>query len=177
MPLPVILFAVAFAAMVLWVVAQKRRAGPNQLGERDLARAVAIQKSTASQPDPGWTELGSKTTAEGLSLRFDHDDDPQAEASYYPRASARQKRASLANTVVVRLPADFETHHAHTGGYVFRVRLRGTGSVVGKQIKLKAHIYSDGSLHCGRVENDDDLDAAVGGWIEFESLELLRAGR
>jgi hypothetical protein len=30
---------------------------------------------------------------------------------------------------------------------------------------------------CGQVENDDDTDAAVGGWIEFDRVEVLQVGR
>jgi hypothetical protein len=77
----------------------------------------------------------------------------------------------------VRLGPDFETHHVHTSGYVFQVSLRGTEPMVGKEVRIQMHVGRDGKPVCGRVENDDDTDAAVGGWIEFESVEVLRTGR
>jgi hypothetical protein len=57
------------------------------------------------------------------------------------------------------------------------VRLRGTEPVVGREVKIQMHVEGPGKPICGRVENDDDHRPAVGGWIEFESVEVLRVGR
>lgn len=172
----VIGFMIVFALLVLYLIVQARRAGQRQLGELDLARAVTLARATASDPGNGWSLLGSKTRAEGLHLRFDHDDDPQAEASFLIDPATSGKGNTLAHRVTVRLGDAFETHHVHTRGYVFRVRLRGTGPVVGKEVLIQMHVRSDGTPWGGRVENDDDTDAAVGGWIEFEEVELLQVG-
>jgi hypothetical protein len=177
MPLPVVVILVLFGLLVLYFIFDVVRAGPNQLSEMDLARATVIQQSTADHPEPGWSGLGQKTTADGLNLKFDHDDDPWAQASYLPRGGRDTARSTTANRKTVRLRRDLETHHVHTRGYVFRVRMRGTEPVIGKAIKVQMHVRGDGTPHCGRVENDDDTDPAVGGWIEFESVELLEVKR
>ena len=82
----VIGFVALFALLVVYLIVQAKKAGPRQLSEMELARAVLVRKATASEPGGGWTELGSKTTADGLNLKFDHDDDPQAEASFVVEA-------------------------------------------------------------------------------------------
>lgn len=168
---PVVLFAIAFGAIVVWLVIQSMRAGPNQLDEMALARGIAVRKATTDDSGDAWTRLGSRTMADGLRLKFDHDDDPEAEASFV--IEDRTRTNSLAQRKTVRLTGDFETHHVHTRGYVFRVRVRGTGAVVGKEIRIQMHVHGDGKPYCGRVENDDDIEAAVGDWIEFESVEVL----
>jgi hypothetical protein len=172
----VVAFFIVFALLALYLVVQARRAGPRQLGELDLARAVTLAGATASDPGNGWSLLGSKTTAEGLNLKFDHDDDPQAEASFLIDPAMTREGNTLAHRVTVRLSDEFETHHVHTRGHVFRVRLRGTGSVVGKEVLIQMHVMSDGTPWGGRVEHDDDTDAAVGGWIEFDAVEILQVG-
>ncbi len=48
--------------------------------------------------------------------------------------------------MTVRLGADFETHHVHTMGYVFRVRMRGTGPVVGKEVLQKPYVVDESRL-------------------------------
>lgn len=169
---PVVLFALAFGAIIVWLVIQTMRAGPNQLDEMTLARGITLRTATPADPGEGWTKLGSRTVADGLRLRFDHDDDPQAEASFM--IEDREKLNALANRKRVRLSEAFETHHVHTRGHVFRVRLRGTGGVVGKEVRIQMHVHSNGDPYCGRVENDDDTDAAVGDWIEFEKIEVLK---
>ena len=54
--------------------------------------------------------------------------------------------------------------------------MRGTGPVVGKEVRIQMHVANKGRPHGGRVENDDDIDAAVGGWIEFEEVDVLEVG-
>lgn len=156
---------------------QAKRAGPPQLSDMDLSRGIVIASATREEPGRGWSPLGSKTTARGLDLRFDHDDDPEAQATFLADPSVTKKGSSLALRNTVRLPAEFETFHVHTRGYVFRVRMRGTGPVVGKQVKIQMHVTDRGVPFGGQVENDDDTDAAVGGWIEFEKVELLEVRR
>ena len=103
--------------------------------------------------------MGSKTTADGLNLKFDHDDDPQAEASFVVEASDGSKRNSIAHSLTVRLGQEFETHHVHTMGFVFRVRLRGTGPVIGKEVRIQMHVRSDGTPWRAAIENDDEIAA------------------
>lgn len=177
MSLSVVALVALFGLVVAYFVAQIKKAGPQRLSDRDLARGVVVRKSTRERPEPGWGGLGKKTTARGLDLRFDHDDDPQAEASYFADGAEARKGSSFANGVEVRLTASFETHHVHTSGHVFRVRVRGTEPVIGRSVKMKMHVFNDGSARCGRVENDEQARPAVGGWIEFESVELLKVGR
>jgi hypothetical protein len=171
----VTIFLALFALLVIYLIFQTKRAGPRQLDEMKLARAITVAKATRSDPGHGWSGLGSKTTAEGLRLRFDHDDDPQAEATFLADPSRPRQGNTLAHSLTVRLGSDFETHHVHTRGYVFRVRIRGTDPVVGKEVRIKMHVANDGTPYGGRIENDDDTDAAVGGWIEFEEVEVLKA--
>ncbi len=54
--------------------------------------------------------------------------------------------------------------------------MRGTGPVVGKEVRIQMRVAGDGAPIGGQVENDDDTDAAVGGWIEFEEVEVLQVG-
>jgi len=166
-----------FVLLIAYLAVQAKRAGPPQLTEMELARAIPVVSATADDPRHGWSLLGSKTVADGLKLRFDHDDDPEAEATFLVDPAVTKKRNSLALTNTVRLGAEFETHHVHARGYVFRVRMRGTGPVVGKQVQLEMHVGDDGKPFGGRVENDDDTEAAVGGWIEFEKVEVLEVRR
>ena len=121
MPIGLIIVGV-IVLLIAYLVVQAKRAGPPRLPDADLARATVIASATADAPGHGWSNLGSKTSADGLELRFDHDDDP----------------------------------------------------VVGKQVKLLMHVEGNGTPFGGGVENDDDTDAAVGGWIEFESVEVLK---
>ena len=132
-------------------------------------------KITVRSPGNGWQKLGSKTTARGLDLKFDADDDPQAEAMIpVPDLDAARSSNGLANRLTITLSDQFESHHVHTGGYVFRVRLRGSGKIIGKEVLLKMVINPrSGEPIGGMLENDDDTDAAVGDWIEVESAEIL----
>lgn len=168
---PASILLIAFAAIVVWFVIQTKRAGPRQVDDLVLARAVSVRSVAAPEAGEVWALLGSETTAEGLNLRFDHDDDPQAEASFM--VEDRSVKNSLANRMTIRLSDAFKTHHVHTRSYVFRVSVRGTGAVVGKEIRIVMRVHGDGKPFCGRVENDDDTDAAVGDWIEFENVEVL----
>ena len=168
-------FVVVFGLLILWLFIQAKRAGPLTLSDMDLRRAVSIKRADVNNPGDGWSHLGSLTTADGLNLRFDHDDDPKAEASFV--IEDRKLVSSLGQRITVRLTDTFETHHVHTRGDVFRVRLRGTGPVIGREVRIQMHVFGDGKPRCGRVENDDDTDAAVGGWIEFEEIEVLQVGR
>ena len=176
--MPIGLIIVGIVVLVIaYLVVQAKRAGPPRLPDADLARATVLASATADAPGHGWSNLGSKTTADGLKLKFDHDDDPEAEATFLVNPSVTKKRNSLSLRTAVRLGSDFQTHHVHTRGHVFRVRMRGTGPVVGKQVKLLMHVEGNGTPFGGGVENDDDTDAAVGGWIEFEKVEVLRVRR
>jgi len=171
-------FGVLGLLLVLSLVRAVHRAGPPTVGASVLAAGRSLARWTAEAPGEGWQELGSRTDARGLDLFFDHDDDPQAEATLLaPSADRSRTRGSLARPVTVRLQSAFATHHAHTAGLVFRVTLRGTGSVVGKEIRLSMVVGSDGRPVGGRIENDDDTDAAVGGWIEVREAEILRVER
>lgn len=168
----VIGFVAVFGLMVLAIARQAKRAGPRHVSDDVLARAKVIVRSTATDPSPGWGELGSKTTAEGLKLRFDADDDPQAEAKFFA-GEARAAGNRFAHSQTLTLSSEFTTEHIHTAGYVFRVRLRGTGATVGKQVDMKMMVLSNGEPWAGLIENDDDRDPAMGDWIEFEFVEIL----
>lgn len=159
--------------MIVYAIVQAVRAGPPQLSDEKLQRALPVLRVTPDEPGPGWQDLGKETRADGLKLRFDADDDPWAEATLV-LPGAQKARPTLAHKRTVTLGAEFETHHVHTRGYVFRIRLRGTGTVVGKQTQIAMVVGKGDEPYGGRVENDDDTDAAVGGWIEVESAEILR---
>ena len=53
----------------------------------------------------------------------------------------------------------------------WRTQLGADPGVIGRSLTL------DGTPYAGRIENDDDTDAAVGDWIEIESLEVLELSR
>jgi hypothetical protein len=61
----------------------------------------------------------------------------------------------------------------HTGGFVFRVRLRGAPGAVGKEVRLLMLVDGRGNAWAARMENDDDDPAALGDWIEIEWVEIL----
>ena len=46
--------------------------------------------------------------------------------------------------------------------------------MVGREVRIQMVVDRDGRPVGGRMENDDDTDAAVGDWIEVEWAELLR---
>jgi len=163
-----------FGLAILWIVRQSRRAGPRELSDSVLERASPLLRVTHEDPGAGWEDLGRATRADGLRLRFDHDDDPEAEASLRVSDGTPAARGTLANSLTVRLRPDYVTEHVHTSGYVFRLRLRGTGAVVGKEVQIQMAVADDGRPYAGGVENDDDTDAAVGDWIEVDWAEILR---
>ena len=171
-------FAGVFGLAVLFLIHRARQAGPRQVSDEVLARGRSVVRVTVADPGEGWQEAGRRTQAEGLNLRFDHDDDPQAEATLLVPEFERASRSNtFSHVLTIDLSNSWETHHVHTSGYVFRIRLRGDSVVAGKQVQLRMVVGSDGRPYGGRIENDDDTDAAVGGWIEVEWAEVLRVGR
>lgn len=167
-------FAVLFVAFIGWIALQSHKAGPVHIDPATLASGERVRSATRADPGTGWSNLGTLTTADGLNLKFDHDDDPQAEACFLPLESETSRGSSIGRRATVRLTNEFETYHVHNRGYVFQVRVRGSEPVVGKEIRIQMHVHGNGEPHCGKVENDDDTDAAVGGWIEFDEVSILR---
>jgi hypothetical protein len=169
----IVLFFLVFGLMVLWLVVKAMKAGPRQVSDTDLDRARPLVRITTDAPGDGWQNLGSRTQADGISLRFDHDDDPQAEATLLVPERERGGPSSFGHVLTVRLTNTFETHHVHASGFVFRVRLRGDATVAGKEVRIQMKVSGGKRPYGGQIENDDDTDAAVGGWIEFEWAEVL----
>ena len=168
-------FFAAFGLVVVWLVLQARKAGRRTLPDGLLARGRTVLRVERDAPGPGWGKLGNKTTVRGLDVRFDHDDDPQAEATLLvSEHSGEGSNSTLANSLTVDLEEEFVSHHVHTAGFVFRIRLRGTGKVVGRQTRIQMVVDGSGRPVGGRIENDDDTRAAVGDWIEVESAEILK---
>lgn len=161
---------VLFALVALTLIRSLRRAGPLTVSELDLRSATSMLLVTREAPGEGWVALGSETRARGLDLYFGHPDDPQAEATLrVPGADPGASR--VGRGMAVRLGADFETFHVHNAGYVFRVRMRGTGPTVGRRTRIKMFMAGK-KPYGGRIENDGDIDAAVG-WIEIGEAEIL----
>lgn len=172
----VVVLLVAFGLMVVYFARLQRAAGPRTLDGPRLARARTLLSLTAGEADSAWHELGRATTARGLDLKFEADDDPAARALLRLPGVPEKRRLALANSVAVRLAPDYETHHVHTAGYVLRVRLRGASGVVGREVRIQMVVDGGKEPVGARIENDDDDDAAVGDWVEIESLEILEAG-
>ncbi|MGI9627377.1 MAG: hypothetical protein ACR2QM_11125 [Longimicrobiales bacterium] len=167
-------FATAFGLMVLYLLFQARKAGPRQLSDALIARGRPLIRVESGTQNQGWGGLGTKTSTRGIDVRFDHDDDPQAEATLYvPGRSPGESTQSLANRMTVDLESEFTDYHVHTSGYVFRIRMRGTGKIVGRQTRIQMVVDGSGRAVGGRMENDDDTRAAVGDWIEVEYAEVL----
>ena len=173
----VIGFGVLFGLCVLMIINNARRAGRRELSAEQLSRSRQILSVTVAQPGAGWQRLGRLTTADGLNLKFDHNDDPQAEAMLLaPGVDPQHRVSNFANTLPIQLSATFQTFHVHTAGYIFKLRARGTGKVVDKTTRIQMVISTrTGEPVGGKIENDDDDDAAVGDWIEVESAEILAA--
>jgi hypothetical protein len=169
-------FLVVLGVCVLLLARGAQKAGKRQLRSEEMAWARTLLAVSQESPGDGWQRLGSLTSSNGLNLKFDHNDDPQAEAMIFaPGASDDTTRSRLSNRVTIELPEEFTTFHVHTAGYVFRVRAKGTGGVVGKEICLKMAVNPRTLEPVGGIiENDDDTDAAVGDWIEIESAEILQ---
>lgn len=166
-------FASAFVLLVVYIMAKTAQAGPLQLSEAEIESATPILRVTAQQPGPGWQELGSRTSAQGLNLKFDHDDDPEAEATILVPNAPRSRGSMFSPRLTVRLGSDFETFHVHNRGWVFRASVRGTGRTIGKEVLAMMKVRGNGSAYGATIENDDDTDAAVGDWIEFAWAEIL----
>lgn len=175
---PLALFFGAFGLMVLYLVYIAKKAGPRTVTDLDIQRGRTLVRISSDDSGAGWDKLGSKTTANGVHLRFDHDDDPQAEAILLAPADERSDSGNgYANRKTVDLTDTFQTHHVHTSGYVFQIRMRGTGGVIGRQVRLQMHVTTDGRPARGQIENDDDTRAAVGDWIEVEFAEIVEVRR
>lgn len=151
-----------------------KKAGPRQVSDETLARGRPLVRLTAESPGPGWSELGRRTTADGLRLRFDADDDPLAEAKLFVPRHERAGRNRFGHSRVVTLGSDWATEHVHTGGYAFQVRVRGTGATVGKKVEIQMKVGSNGEPYGASIENDDDHDPAIGDWIDIALAEILR---
>lgn len=164
--------AVLVVLVVLSLVRTGVRAGPREVSEERLAGARTLLRLTAEDPGEGWTDTGCATRTRGLDVRFDADDDPEAEATLRLPDAPETARSTYANVRTVRLTDSFVTHHAHTAGHVFRIRLAGRDAVVGKEVRLQM-VMAGKRPHGGRLENDDDDDAAVGDWIAVEWAEIL----
>ncbi len=177
----VIAFFAVFGIAVLLLVLQAKKAGPRQVPGADIDSGRTVVRVTAAEPGAGWQELGSKTRVDGINLRFDHNDDPQAQATLLVPERDRGGRNTFTHNLTVALTDTFETHHVHTAGYVFRVRLRGDAAVAGKEVKIQMKVSGDGKAYGGHIENDSGKrragaasKAAVGGWIEIEWAEVLQ---
>jgi len=173
----VIGFAVVFGLAVVTLARRAKKAGPREVDAEALSRGQTVVRCTAAEPGEGWSDLGSKTAADGLRLRFDADDDPQAEAALLVPQHDRAGGNRFGHSRTITLSRDFTDEHVHTSGYVFRLRLRGTGATVGKQVEIKMKVGSNGEPYGGVIENDDDHDPATGDWIDFEYVEIMKVGR
>ncbi len=171
---PVLIFVGVFALVIVWLVIVSKKAGPRTVSDIALARGRVLVRISVDEPNRVWDHLGSMTVAEGLNLKFGHDDDPAAEAVLNaPRGGCKIPNTRFGNHVTITLSDLFETHHVHTSGHAFQVRLCGTGEVIGREVRLKMTVGNDKSPVCGTIENDDDTQAAVGDWIEIEFAEIL----
>lgn len=169
------LFAIAFAAFLIFLFIQTRRAGPVQVEESAIRSGRIIREVRREDAGNPWGKLGIKTSANGLDLKFDHDDDPQAEATLYvPGLDAGYTGGGFSTPFTVRLTEAFRTHHAHNSGFVFQVSLRGAPGVIGKEIRIKMVVRKGSEPVGGQIENDDDTDAAVGDWIEIERAAIIQ---
>lgn len=168
----------AIGAFLAWFVVSAIRysikAGPAELPPEALARARAVRRLEAGGRE-AWDSLGKATVARGLDLRFDHDDDPRAQAWLLLPEAPRQKPGTLgAQARTVTLSETFDTYHVHSMGHVFRIEMRGTGGAVGKEVRLHMWHERGGVPYGATISNDDDYDGPVGQWIEVRSAELLK---
>lgn len=167
-------FLAGFAVLVAWIVFKTRQAGSPQVSDAALASARPLARISRDSPGPGWQKLGSRTTTRGLDIRFDADDDPEAEATHILESAPSRTGAMFAPRHPVRLTGDWSEHHVHTRGYVARIRLRGTGQAVGRQVMFMMKVAGNGEPWGVTLENDDDREPAMGDWIEVESVEVLK---
>jgi len=167
--------AVVFALLIVVMLIQSAKAGKSVVSEDAIRKGSLVCAITPESPGEGWQELGIKTTARGLDLRFDHDDDPQASATLlFPGYDLSLNRSRFGQSRTITLTSAFATHHVQNSGYVFRVSLRGTGDVIDRQVRIKMVIDGKKEPFGGSIENDDDTAAAVGDWVEVERAELLK---
>lgn len=162
------------ALLIIMALLLGRKAGAPTLSETQLHSATRLLAIGSSDTEATWHELGSRTHARRLDLKFDHDDDPKAEATLRLPDANSDNIGKVSNRVVVTLTDTFQTVHVHTMGYVFQVSLRGTGAVVDKQVIIKMMVDTKGNPFGARIENDDDTDAAVGDWIEIRDIKILQ---
>jgi len=168
------MIAIAVIAIgVFRAVRTVKRLGKSTVSEAIIEAGRPLLRAHRDLEGARWDALGSATEARGLDLRFSADDDPAAEATIRLPEAPEKPRASTSLVKRVTLTGDWRTEHVHTGGYVFRLRLRGAPGVVGKVVRLQMRVDGEGNPWAGRIENDDDDPAAVGDWIEIEWLEIL----
>ncbi len=164
-----------FALFVILLVVGGSKAGPRSVDEDRLATARPVLRLTRDAPGHGWQVLGSHTEARGLDLRFTDDDDPRAQAWLLLGDRTKAPGTYIANRQDATLTDEFTAHHVHAAGYVFRASLRaGEPAVLGRTVVLEMAMGGKGKAVGASIENDDDRDPAMDGWIEVESLEILK---
>ena len=151
-----------------------KKLGPKQIAPEALRSARVVILLHNGDSTSTWTKVGSATSVDGLSVRFDAADDPAAEAQLHIGAKAFPATGLISNKVLVSLQPEYTDAHVHSAGYVALLSVRGTPHVVGRKIKLKMRVTRDGSPHSVCIENEDDLDPAIGGWIEIRRLAVLQ---
>ena len=163
-----------FALAAVGIAATMRKLGRPTRTDEQLRNAKVLMILRNGDPHAAWSEKGSATQSEGLNLRFDADDDPAARAFILlPDAPLVNRASTLANVQKIRLADDFVTHHCASGKHACLVKLRGTGAVVGRCVKLQMVIDKAGNAVGVCIENDDDDDPAMGDWIEIDSIAIL----
>lgn len=80
------------------------------------------------------------------------------------------------NARLVQLQADPATEHVVSNGHAFVVRMRGTGSVIGKHVMLSMLVDSGGRPLGVSIENEDGRKEApaIGDWIDISSIAVVR---
>ncbi len=177
MPPFVTFILVMVGLAILWLIRLGFKLGPAQLDKRVLARTRTIVKLTVKHPGEGWETLGSMTEARGLDLKFEHDNDPEAQALFIVPQSlggSLGQGNTFCNSSTVTLGHEMADYHTHSAGFVFRVRMKGTGGVAGRKTVIQMVVDSSDRPVGGRIENDPKHDPAVGDWIVIESMEVLK---
>ena len=167
-------FAVFFLAVVAWAVHTSRRLGPSTANAEEIVRGTVLLSATQGD-GVTWHRLGAATQAQGLWLLFNADDDPAAEATMLLPGVPDDTRA-MANLRRVQLSAEYATEVVTSSGHAFVVRLRGTGKVVGRYVKIQMRVDLAGQPLGVQIENDDSTryPPAVGDWIEISSIAVVR---
>lgn len=167
-----IFFGIAVATAVVAGVAQllQRR----ELTERDRARATALRRVRAGTPDARWDEVGEHAVTEGLRVRFLRHRGPGARVRMLtPSWRGREVPSHCVDEEVeFTLKPDFETHTLRARKWAAVIRLRGTGSMVGKRVELEILFLRKELVGCSlepetHQPRDDDA------WIDVELVELL----